>query len=156
MKGSNGKYHTHVQPRLNEIAEWLSEGLIIKEVSKRLGISVRSFYRYQNEYEELGNIVIESKAIADYRVEESLFRRAVGYDYDETKVVVDDDGKKRVEKSRKHMPPNVAAIIFWLKNRMPDKWKQNVQSPPNMDVEDDGFLEALDGKIEEVWDDEKN
>jgi len=57
------------------------------------------------------------------KYEKSLLKRALGYDYEEMKVTVDESGQKKVEKTKKHVKPDTTAQIFWLKNRKPDKWK---------------------------------
>ena len=33
------------------------------------------------------------------------------------------DGKKHVKKVKRHVPPDVGAICFWLKNRKPEKFR---------------------------------
>jgi len=60
-------------------------------------------------------------------------KRALGYEYEETKVMVDADGKKRVERIKKQVQPDVTAQIFWLKNRRPDRWrdKQELETTEN-------------------------
>jgi len=57
----------------------------------------------------------------DSRVENALLKRALGYEYTETRYEETDKGEKRVEVT-KHVPPDPRAAIFWLKNRRPDKW----------------------------------
>ncbi len=57
----------------------------------------------------------------DTKVENALLRRAVGYEYTETRVEESDKGSK-VTEITKHMPPDTKAAIFWLKNRQPGRW----------------------------------
>ena len=53
---------------------------------------------------------------------ESLFKRATGIEV--TEVEVRDDGKKKVKRvTKKHIPPDPTAQIFWLKNRQPELWR---------------------------------
>ena len=51
----------------------------------------------------------------------------------------------------KEVIPDTTAQIYWLKNRKPEEWrdKRNVES--KIEFEDDGFLEALKGNIEETF-----
>jgi hypothetical protein len=64
------------------------------------------------------------KEVADDRVERSLFNRATGYTYDATKVFMPAGAKKPVYAPyREHVPPDVTACIFWLKNRRKDQWR---------------------------------
>ena len=59
------------------------------------------------------------KAEADGRVERSLYMRAVGYSYDAEKIFCDKNGNVTKVPYREHVPPDVTACIFWLKNRDP-------------------------------------
>jgi len=43
----------------------------------------------------------------------------MGYEYEEE--VVTPKGTKHTV--RKYQPPNTTALIFWLKNRKPDQWR---------------------------------
>ena len=63
------------------------------------------------------------------RVERSLYERANGYSYDAVKIFMPAGAKKSVYAPYvEHMPPDVTACIFWMKNRMPERWRdvQNV------------------------------
>ncbi|MED4922109.1 transposase [Weizmannia sp. CD-2023] len=142
-RGRKNKYFTHVQPRLEEIAYWCRDGLTEEEICKRLGISVASLNNYKNEYIELLEALKTNREIADYRVENSLYLRALGYEYEEetweefeldTPVLKEDGTIQRTElrltkKVKKKQAPDVTAQIFWLKNRRPDKWrdKQDIE-----------------------------
>lgn len=78
------------------------------------------------------------KDAADDRVEASLYHRAVGYTFDAVKIFppgkgqVNADGKSEpgeplIVPYREHVPPDVTAGIFWLKNRRSDKWRDRSQ-----------------------------
>jgi hypothetical protein len=65
------------------------------------------------------------KAEADVRVERSLYQRANGYSYEAVKVFMPAGAKKSVYALYvEHMPPDVTACIFWLKNRDPAHWRE--------------------------------
>lgn len=70
----------------------------------------------------------ESKAALDSRVERSLFERAMGYSHPEEKVFCN-NGEITTHQTTKHYPPDSTSMIFWLKNRQPEKWrdKQEVE-----------------------------
>jgi hypothetical protein len=57
------------------------------------------------------------KAEADNRVERSLYERANGYSYDAFKIFRTKDGDIIRAPYREHVPPDITACIFWLKNR---------------------------------------
>ena len=55
-----------------------------------------------------------------------------GYEYEEEKKIIeyDKDGNVKpvkIEKTKKHVPPDVTAQIFWLKNRQRDRWQDRPQ-----------------------------
>lgn len=79
------------------IEGWAKEGLTDEQISKNLGISKVTFYKYKASCSELNELLKKSKEVVDYEVENALYKSAVG--------------------------GNVSAMIFWLKNRRPDKWK---------------------------------
>jgi hypothetical protein len=59
-----------------------------------------------------------------------LYERANGYSYDAVKIFMPAGAKKPVYAPYvEHMPPDVTACIFWMKNRMPERWRdvQNVE-----------------------------
>lgn len=59
---------------------------------------------------------------ADEEVNKALFERAKGYTAIETKVF-QYNGEIITQDIEKHYPPDPTAIIFWLKNRQPDMWR---------------------------------
>lgn len=67
------------------------------------------------------------KAEADDRVEQSLYRRALGYEHDEVDIRVV-SGELVTTPIRKHYPPDTTAGIFWLKNRRPAEWREKIET----------------------------
>jgi hypothetical protein len=58
------------------------------------------------------------------RVKRSLYTRAVGYNYEAVKIFMPANREKPVyAKYIEHIPPDVTAGIFWLKNRDPQHWR---------------------------------
>lgn len=62
------------------------------------------------------------KAALDERVERSLYHRAVGYTFESEKVFQYQGEIVRAQ-TREHVPPDTTAMIFWLKNRRPQDWR---------------------------------
>jgi hypothetical protein len=64
------------------------------------------------------------KKEADQKMERSLYQRGVGYSYDAVKVFMPAGAKKPVIVPYvEHVPPDVTAGIFWMKNRDPAHWR---------------------------------
>ena len=67
-------------------------------------------------------------------MENALFKSACGYDVEETTEELRFNKKTHsyemvvTKRVRKHVPPSNTAQIFWLKNRMPDKWRDRIET----------------------------
>lgn len=68
-------------------------------------------------------------------VEASLYQKAIGYQTTETKIIENENGIKEKITITKEEPPDLKSAIFWLKNKCPEKWKDE----PN----DNGSQEKL-------------
>jgi hypothetical protein len=148
-RGRKDRYETHVKPRLQEIAWWLRDGAIEEEVCKRLGVSVAAFSEYKHKFPELVETIKVSKQQADYEVEDALYKRARGIEYEEVTYeniynpitgdpILDAEGEIKqtiTKRVRKFIPPDTGAAMAWLKNRQPDKWKdkQNIELEGNLE-----------------------
>lgn len=95
------------KPKFDEITkpEWLAyicylyrdEHLTDEGVAKSIGITKNTLYRWRRQSEKLNNAVMLGKEVTDQQVENALYKSA--------------------------MSGNVTAMIFWLKNRKPSKWR---------------------------------
>jgi len=105
-------------------AEGLAKlGKIEDDIAAAMGIHVSTLRDWKKKHPEFSVALKIGKSEADTRVENSLFKRAIGYEYEEVKTV--NDGE-RVEKTIKQVAPDVTAQIFWLKNRKPEEWRDKV------------------------------
>jgi len=123
--GRKSKYQTHVEPRLKEIEAWARNGLTDEQIAKNLGVAYSTFRKYKDEYPAFSAALKKGKEVVDIEVENALLKRALGYEYEEVKTLVEEvDGKKKkkVEKIIKHVPADVSAGIFWLRNRKGLVW----------------------------------
>jgi transcriptional regulator with XRE-family HTH domain len=131
--------------KYNENTLFLAEGLARcglsdAQIAKELDISTKTYYEWLKKFPEFADAVAKGKAPVDIKVENALLKRALGYDYQEehTEMTSDKEGKKVIKKKviKKHEKPDVGAQIFWLINRMKDKWKQRRDESENIDVEE--------------------
>ncbi len=111
-------------------------GATNEDIANAMGISKRTVIRWAKDHESFGKALIEGKNIANSKVIRSLYQRATGYDYSEEKRIVeyDKDGNMKpikVEQIKKHIPPDVAAQCFWLKNRERKDWQDRPQYIPS-------------------------
>lgn len=104
-------------------------GLTVKEIAQEMGIARSTLNRWAKEHEEFSDTLNKGRSEADALVEDSLFRRAVGSTTTETRKIMEFDkngmpSPTRVETIERETPPDVAACIFWLKNRRPKDWRE--------------------------------
>lgn len=64
----------------------------------------------------------EGKDLADSKVERALFERACGYQHSDVDIKMYEGHIIQTELV-KHYPPDATSMIFWLKNRKPDQWR---------------------------------
>ncbi len=135
---------------LTLLEAWARNGLIDKQIADKIGISATTLYNWKRKYPQIDEALANGKDIADAKVENALFKSALGYTYEETKKEVVHGGPAKITKTTKTVHPNVAAIIFWLKNRKPEVWREIITETQEL-LEDDNFLEALNEKAASVW-----
>jgi SAM-dependent methyltransferase len=82
-------------------------------------------------YHHIGNRIqyfTKLKSSMRQRVERSLYHRANGYNYEAVKIFMPAGHNKPVYAPYiEHVPPDVTACIFWLKNRDPQHWRDSQQ-----------------------------
>lgn len=106
---AKGKYGRWLEPDgLILLRGWARAGLTDEQIAKNMGISCSTLYQWKKDHPEISEALKESKEVADFEVENSLYLLAKGF--------VDSEGKWHT--------PNITAIIFWLKNRKPQEWRE--------------------------------
>lgn len=111
------------KPEFAEQARKLCElGAIDADLARFFEINLRTVRYWRAQHPEFAEACKIGKAPADDRVERSLYQRACGHSYMAQKVVVA-AGVAQVVDYREDCPPDVAACIFWLKNRRGDEWR---------------------------------
>ncbi|MDK2790590.1 MAG: hypothetical protein PWP15_1097 [Methanothermococcus sp.] len=125
---------------LLKIEGWAKDGLTDEDIAHNMGISRGTLYEWKKKYPDIDDALKTGKEVVDRKVENALFKNAMGYEYTEVKEYIEqtDDGKtkKRIEKTTKHIPANTTAQIFWLKNRKPKQWrdKQDIEHSGGLNI----------------------
>ena len=124
------KYSKKIAQKIFSLIE--KDSYTITEICAKVGISDRTFRYWQNENSEFAagiaharDTFTETKLV---ECEKSLDKLINGYEYDEVKTVVIDDGKgqpkiKERTTIRKMVIPSLPAIIHFQTNRDPENWK---------------------------------
>ena len=140
-------YNPDVHPAI--VRAMASAGLGDHEMADVCGVTLHLFDRWIVRHPEFAQAHLIGNEQADARVERALYRRAVGYDSDDAKVIVH-EGEQMVIRYRRHRPPDVSAIKFWLCNRKRDVWQNNPEAHPRVHCDKlmgpfaPGELERLD------------
>lgn len=85
-------------------------GATLVQLAENFNVSLSTIDKWMSERGEFSSAVRIARQQADSMVENSLYRRAIGYD-----------------KDGKHYPASDNAISLWLRNRQPDKWRDKVE-----------------------------
>lgn len=108
------------------------------EVADFFGVTVPTIWQWQISYPEFNKAADLGKDAANARVKRALYSKAVGYSYD-TEKIFQHQGKAVRVPLREHVPPSDAAIQFYLKNRLPEEFKDRhdfveLPDPVNADL----------------------
>jgi hypothetical protein len=119
MAGRPTKYKAEFA---EQAAKLCALGATDREIADFFEVTERTFNNWKGEYPELFQSLKLAKEAADKRVEQSLYRRALGYSHD-TVHVSNYQGEVTLTPIVEHYPPDTTACIFWLKNRRPEDWR---------------------------------
>lgn len=147
--GCKGKFEYWLtDDGLLRIQGWARDGLVDAQIAGNIGVAVQTLYEWCRRFPSISEALKKGKAPVDIEVENALLKRALGYEYEETVTEIEEVNgkpKKHIRKVMKHMPPDATAMIFWLKNRRPDRWRDK-----QVQIEDNAALEKLDAMLAEV------
>ena len=141
---AKSKYDSHVAPYLDKIRTWAEKGASQAEIAGKLNLAVSTFKLYlakgekgEEPYTDLSDCFRRACTIPDETVQAALYKSAIGYNAKVAKtfkckeITYDEiTGKKLREVEvlktgfdEVHVPANVTAQMFWLANRMSDRWR---------------------------------
>ena len=129
------------------LEDWARQGLFDEQIAKNMGISEATLYNYKNKHPEIKEALRKGKEVVDIEVENAMFKRAIGYTITINEQKVDKDGYVHDLKRDVHIPGDVTAQIFWLKNRRKQQWRDKVEYEANN--EELNKVKELLGKIQE-------
>ena len=151
---AKGKYQKWLEPEgLTLLTGWARNGLTDEQIAKNMGISRSTLAEWKKKYSDISDTLKKGKDVVDIEVENALLKKALGYSYKETTKELSVDkqtGESKLivtKEVTKHIAPDTAAGIFWLKNRRPDEWRDRVQEDNN------AALNKLDDILNEVKND---
>jgi hypothetical protein len=93
------------------------------DLAKIFGVSDATVDNWKTQHPDFLGSLKAGKAEADDRVVQCLYQRAVGYSFNSEKIFCNKDGEVTRVPIVEHVPPDVTACIFWLKNRDLAHWR---------------------------------
>lgn len=167
--GRKGKYGPWLtEEGLIRVKGWAQDGLTEKQIAQNMGISEATINVWKNRFPEFLESLREGKEVIDRQVENALLRRALGFEYEETKSTVEEGGsgqnKRKVEKTKRVIPPDTLAAKWWLMNRKPAEWRdqQHTEVSGAIDVRNqyqkmsDAELKELARKYDNILEEEED
>lgn len=155
------RYNKRIVKRICDLIS--KDTYTIAEICANVNISERCYYNWQSKYAEFAEQIKEARHKFDETIlssaKKSLVKLIEGYDYEEKRIVTVDDGKgkpKIKEQSivKKHVAPNLGAIIHFQTNKAPDEWKnrQNTEltGKDGKDLFEGLSNEEIDKRIKEL------
>ena len=151
---AKGKYQKWLEPEnLILIEGWARDGLTDKQIAEKMGISKQTLYDWKKKYTDFSDSLKKGKEVVDRLVENSLLKRALGYEYEEVSDKYEGGILTEHKVVKKQVVPDTTAQIFWLKNRKPEEWRDKREVDSKVEIENDGFMDALKGDVIETFKD---
>ena len=124
MTGRPSKFSDDLIPIIETMAKL---GATDKQMAQAIGVTEQTFNNWKTSKPGFFESLKSAKDEADEKVEQSLYRLATGYEYDAEKPMTVGIGpgfsKIEIAKYKETVQPSPTAIIFWLKNRRQDRWR---------------------------------
>ncbi|MDE6678313.1 MAG: helix-turn-helix domain-containing protein [Ruminococcus sp.] len=144
---AKGKYLEWINPDgLLLIKGWARDGLTDKEIAKNIGISLSTFCEWKNKFPEFSEAIKNGRKPVIIEVEDTFFEKKLkGYYVNEEieEVTIHPDGgqTKHKRKSKRYIPPDTTAMIFFMKCRIPKKYNEKIAL--SIENESNGKLSEL-------------
>ena len=111
---------TKYKEEYNELAYKLCLlGHTDEELAQFFEVHVSTIHQWKLDYPDFSDSIKNGKEFADIEIVQSLHNRARGMTL--KKQVVKGEGA--IVEVEDEIPPDTTAMIFWLKNRQPKKWR---------------------------------
>ena len=125
MAGAKGKYQRWLEPEGLKLLEgWARDGLTEVQMARKMRIGERTLTEWKTRFPAILAALKKGKEVVDIEVENALLKRALGYDVEESFTEESDVNGRKTRTTIRHVPADVTAQIFWLKNRRPEVWRE--------------------------------
>jgi predicted transcriptional regulator len=103
--------------RLSEIKELVSKAVPQVEIAKILGMSEKTMYKLKNRHPKMNQAFVFGNDDLKYTLIDTLIKKAVGYEYEETQTTIEETKtgtKKKIVKYKKKAQPDMNAVRYLL------------------------------------------
>ena len=151
----NRKYERFLEEvGLEDLREMSAAGLSNSEIAQRLEIDDRTFRRWRKKHSEFEEAIALGRGNADFKVVSALYKKATGYNvslnktFKLKKIDYDPDTGKKVREYEElatgvdetHVPADLRAETFWLKNRRGESWSDRPERQAGDDEDETGGI----------------
>jgi len=124
-----GMYQEKVANQLDMVSDLAASGLSINEIAKTLGVATTTVRAWMAKHIDFRLAITDGRTKACHDIEGALIKRAMGYEADQVEKteITNADGEvtQVIEKTvTKHIPPDMKAAEFFLKNRDMKRWNK--------------------------------
>lgn len=144
------KYDRYILPNFDIISKLKRDGLTERQIAEKLSIGYSTWCRYKTQYREFNEVLLKDDEYCNAKSERTLMQMAWG---EHPNAVVTDEewildkrtGKMILlhQKIKKDTRPNMTALIFLMKNKDPEHWRDrrdvNVNSESVIDKAMENF-----------------
>ena len=123
MEGVVGRPSKYKEEYAEQAKKLCLLGATNEKLADFFEVNVSTIYEWQNTHSEFSDALKEGKVLADAEIAYSLFHRAKGYSCPDVDIKMY-EGEIIETPYTKHYPPDATSMIFWLKNRQPDLWRE--------------------------------
>lgn len=118
---------TKYKDTINKLAyQFCLLGATDAQLAKFFEVSEVTLNAWKHKHPKFLKSITRGKMVADAKVAEALFQRALGYEHTEEKIFNNQGEIIRVS-TTKHYPPDTQAASLWLRNRQPRLWRDKTE-----------------------------
>jgi hypothetical protein len=124
------------KPALCDLArKFCMLGATDDDLPNLLDVEPDTLARWIAEVPKFAAALKQGREVADATAAERLFARAIGYSQKAEKIM-QVAGEPRTVTYTEYHPPDTTALVIWLKNRQPARWRDKVTPPvePPLDI----------------------
>jgi hypothetical protein len=156
-KQNTGRPSKYEGLNLEQVRILAEKGWTDEEMSEFFGVCRKTWHNWKEEHSEFLHTLKNAKAISDSKVIRALFERATGYEHPHQEVMMaQKKGEPVIVDTVKRYPPDPTSMIFWLKNRLPNEWRDKTHQDITLDKLSPEQIDELYNRLLKTLNDDDN